>query len=160
MDQADRWRRSLCFSSPLTPPSPSSSHWIIIPHPPRPLPLKIWHHTHATHTTETHLACQGLSVQSMHLSHWGRPHCYSWHGWVWMSAASVVHWFPIMIDWAKLAGRSIAGRVSKLQPMATTFAFFPCENCSVYRPLHETARQTFSILLCKPTACGQKWTGG
>lgn len=112
MGQADRWRPSLCFSSPLTPlllTHRAGKHQ----HPPaQPLPEGIWHHIHAIHIRR-HTAQPGPFTSANPFIMWETAtnrglYCYSWHEWVWMSAASVVDWFSIRIDWTKWALGSIA----------------------------------------------------
>lgn len=109
----------------------------------------------------------------------GASNCYYWHRWVWTSVAWVVDWFSIRIDWTKWALRLIR-RDSRdkqwhdlllRQPHDTFIHLFSVSrkrgNCSIYTRLlnksvmcHHIKNDThFPSLLCKPAACGQKWTG-
>lgn len=86
------------------------TQWTPPTHTP-PSDLQIWYHIHALH-----IPVRVFQISQCIYHVWNsqirRPCCFSWHGWVWMSVASVVDWFSIRIDWTKWAPGSIAGERS------------------------------------------------
>lgn len=123
MGPVDRWRPSLCFSSPLTPDSLCQ----IIIHSVNP-PQKKWQHMH-TNNIYT-ISPVRMCVSCQFIDHMRNGHIrrgadfYPWHfGW----APSVVNWFSSQIDWTKLAQGSIAreGVVGEIQ-LVLSICYFLC----------------------------------
>lgn len=79
------------------------------PTPRTPPPIMYMQHTYRDTLGPARLYQISQYIYCVRNGHIRGPHCFSWHGWVWMSAASVVHWFSIRIDWTKWALGSTAG---------------------------------------------------